>query len=255
LLKERRFDAVYLLVNIPARHDDFAARATRVQRYIEQYWPNTRVVQRPIELVAVTDYREVYRVTNHAVQRIIADEQSHTPRFWVYLSPGTPQMQAVWVLLVQSGLLPARMLMATPPDLLAPTARAVREVDLSLPDFPVVVSPGEAARQLGVLEAQNDNLVAENRRLQAELELLRAGAPASQDGVIAGEFHLRQYLEAQERSFYVRALEQAGENAAEAARLLGVEPHTFRKRAVTLGVRQRRQRPGTWEARRGNSLA
>src|SRR5207244_4444767 len=106
-------------------------------------------------------------------------------------------------------------------------------------DFPQVVNPGETARRVGVLERQNENLTAENRRLQADLGLRSAGAALPLDGPIPSGFSWDEYRTAQERALYVRALEQARSNAAEAARLLGLEPHTFRAGAERLGIRQR----------------
>ena len=242
LLKHRKFDVVYLLFNLYSAHDDYRQRATQVQRYCQRYFPRVVVKQRPIDLVSVIDYQEIFRVANHECQAIVREEGAGRD-YYVYLSPGTPQMQTVWVLLVQSGLLPATMIDATPEDLLAPGKRPWRVVDLSLPTFPQVVNPGETARVLGILETQNANLAAENRRLKAELRLRDAGASAPVDGPIGPGFRLADYLRAQEQALYVRALEQAKNNAAEAARLLGVEPHTFRAGAARLGVRQRRRRP------------
>lgn len=239
LLQHRQFDAVYLLLNF-SQVEDFPQRATAVLRACELYFPSIRAKQRPVELISPTDYCEIFRVTNHEVQRILREEGREEREYFVYLSPGTPQMQTIWVLLVQSGLLPARMIQTTPPDLMAPGAPPWREVDLSLPNFPQVVNPGETTRLIGVLEAQNSNLRAEKRRLEAEVELLRSGASRAVDGVIPPGFRLRDVLAAQERAFFVQALEQAGGNAAGAALLLGIEPAAFRARAVTLGVRPRR---------------
>jgi DNA-binding NtrC family response regulator len=47
-------------------------------------------------------------------------------------------------------------------------------------------------------------------------------------------------LLAEERAYMIRALEQAGGNAARAARLLGIAPRTLRARLEALGVRPRR---------------
>jgi hypothetical protein len=185
--------------------------------------------------------REIYRVVNHTCQRIVRDEGRHDRDYYVFLSPGTPQMQTIWVLLVQSGLLPARMIGSTPQDLVAPGYPIWHEVTLSLENFPQVVSPGEVSRQVGILQAQNSNLRTENRRLAAELDTLRTGGPAIGAGPIEEGFRIRDYLEAQERALLVRALDQAGNNAAAAARLLGMEPHTFRDRAARLGVWERRR--------------
>ena len=67
---------------------------------------------------------------------ILKDEGTQGKRYIVLLSPGTAQMQTVWVLLVQSGLLPATMLMSTPADLVPAGAPRVRKVDLSISNFP-----------------------------------------------------------------------------------------------------------------------
>jgi len=242
LLKSRRFDKVYILANLPGRNDEFVRRAAETLRHIERHFPRVAVKMKPLEVVSVIDHREIFRVTNHACQEILRQEGSDDRSYYVYLSPGTPAMQTVWVLLVQSGLVPARLIEATPPDLKAPGVRTWREVDLSIPDFPQIVSPKDANRRIGILQAQTDNLRSENRSLRAQVKLAEAGAPAPTDGAIAEGFNLRDYLVAQEETMYVRALEQAGNKAATAARLLGIEPPAFRSRAQTLGIRSRNKR-------------
>ncbi len=241
LLRHRQFNVVYLLLNLFAKADDFAARATSVARACQQHIPGVKVVQKPLDLVRVTDYEEVYRVTNDACQRILTEEGTEDRSYFVFLSPGTPQMQTVWILLVQAGLVPARMLMTTPPDLVPPGVSPVQEVTLSLPNFPRIANPGELERRLGILEAQNESLRGEHLRLEAELALAQVGWLNSDGDRVPEGFRLRTYLEGVERAMFVRALEQARGNAAEAARLLGIEPAAFRARAVTLGVRGRRR--------------
>jgi hypothetical protein len=241
LLQSRHFDATYLLLNLQPKADDFAARATAVTRACQKRLPTLRVYQKPVYLVSVTDYREVFAVTNEVCQEILQEEGQTERNYFVYLSPGTPQMQTVWILLVQSGLVPAKMIAATPPDLLAPGVSIWQEVDLSFPDLPQVTNPGEAERRIRVLETQNENLRGANSRLQSELALARAGGLDSK-GVIAEGFRIRSYLLELERALYTKALTQAGNRAAAAARLLAIEPATFRKRAAALGVRPRRSR-------------
>lgn len=240
LLTGRHFDVVYLLLNLD-RRGEFPERATQLQRSCATQFPDTILRQQPVDLVSVTDYREVFRVTNDVCQQIVHQEQDD-PKFFVYLSPGTPQMQTVWILLVQPGLLQARLLDATPPDLVPPGTRHWREVELSLQDFPQIVNPGETSRLVGILQAQVDNLAAENRRLRTELDLVTAGGSSLTHGPIAEAFDLRHYLLAQERLLYVRALDQASGVGSDAARLLGIEPAAFRARAHTLGIKQREPR-------------
>jgi DNA-binding NtrC family response regulator len=150
-------------------------------------------------------------------------------------------MQTVWVLLVQSGLLPARMIATVAPQFQPPNTPVWREVDLSLHDFPQVVSPDDLTQRLGVLQAQNENLAAQVQRLEAELAVARSGAGT--DGTselsVPPEFSLRRHLEDIERTYLLQALDQTGQNAAAAARLLGLDPAALRARAHTLGVRPR----------------
>lgn len=249
LLKQRRFGVVYLLFNLDSAPDDFRRRATMLQRYVGQYWPTTVVKQRPVELRSVIDHREIFRVTNHECQAILREQPG--AQLHVLLSPGTPAMHTVWVLLVQSGLLPATMLQTTAEDQLKGRIQVWESVDLSIPDFPQVVNPGETARVLGILEAQNENLTTENRWLKAELRLRRAGGESAANGAIAAGFKLRDYLTAHEAKMYTQALEQAKGNGAEAAKLLGIEPHTFRAGAERLGVRTRRRSKRGYVSRSG----
>jgi hypothetical protein len=179
---------------------------------------------------------------NHECQTILREEGCEGRQYFVYLSPGTPQMQAVWILLVQSGMFPARMIEATPLDLVAPGVSSWREVDLSLPNFPQVISPNETTRIIGIYQAQNENLMAENARLTAEVAMHRAGSQIDDSSTIAEGFRMREYLTAQERALYARALVQAEGNGAEAARLLGIDAAAFRARAVTLGMWRRRRK-------------
>jgi hypothetical protein len=242
LLDARRFDRIHLLFNLFSPVDDFRKRATDLQRVIDRRLKGTTVVQKPVDLVSVIDYIELFRVANDSVQAILGEYRGRNDAdFFVYLSPGTPQMQAVWILLVQSGLLPAHMIEGTPPDLLAPGAPRWREVNLSIPNFPQVANPNETARMIGILQAQNDNLLAQNQMLAGENAALKAGANLLGDE-ITESFSLPAYLVAQERALFVRALHEAAGNAAEAARRLGITPAAFRARATTLGVRARRAR-------------
>jgi Regulator of RNA terminal phosphate cyclase len=241
LLNEREFDTVYVLLNIFSQKDDFKERATGVLRAVERRFPKTRVVQKPLDVISVTDYTEIYRFTNDVCQQVLREHGTDGVQYFVYLSPGTPQMQTVWVLLVQSGLFPATMLLGTEAYLVEPGAPRVREVDLSLPNFPQVVSPKEASRLIGIVEAQRDSLNRENLELKAKLANVQAGGTAiDADQEIPSNFTLHEHLRAVERAYYAKALAAAEGRASDAARLLGVEGPTFRARAATFGLRPRR---------------
>ena len=56
----------------------------------------------------------------------------------VLLSAGTPQAQTLWVILVQAGILPARMLQVIPAVFVGPGRSPVRDVRLDIEGFPEI---------------------------------------------------------------------------------------------------------------------
>jgi len=237
LLARRPFESVYLLFNIHGRTGDFRKRATAIMRFAAKRWPSLTVNQRPVDVASVVDHLELYLAVNHEVQGIKRElSRQHTsPEFFVFLSPGTPQMHVVWVLLVVYGLLPATMIESTPLDLALPATPGWRVVQFAVEDFPTGASPPAHAREVGLLQARNEALEAEVEELR---EGIRAAQAAAIDSIPDG-FDIRSYLAQRERALFLRALRQADGKAAAAARLLGIDPAAFRARAVTLGVRPR----------------
>ena len=176
----------------------------------------------------VTDHAELFRVMNHACQDL---KRLHPKaRFSIATASGTPAMQTVWVLLAQSGLFPATLLVTTPPQFARPGQSLVREVDLELDDFPQIQSPAEAKRQLSIFHHQMENLKTENAAL-----LARNSTPQQLEVPDEG-LDLKTSLRNQEIAYFRLALQKSGGNAAQAARLLRLQPHAFRKRARSLGV-------------------
>lgn len=246
LLGGASFDRVYVFLTPGAGDQDFAARATRLVRICAQHLPQIEVKQRPVDLASPIAYEEIYRTVNHELKRIAAEDglTQRNARSFVLLSPGTPQMQMTWILLVRSGLFKARMIEATPPRFRVPTVAPIREVKLQLvADYPRILTPEAAHRELGVLQERSRNLSEERDILRAEVASLRRSGAASSDAPLE-PMDLAAHLVEQERALYLRALRQVDGNAAGAARLLNVQPGTFRARAETLGVLDRRRRDG-----------
>jgi hypothetical protein len=51
-----------------------------------------RVSQKPLDIVSVTDHRELYRAMNDTRQEILREEERDGKRSYLLLSPRTPQM-------------------------------------------------------------------------------------------------------------------------------------------------------------------
>lgn len=227
LLGERSFDFLYLLFNLGAPWNDRAAQTLNACQATGRV---QKVEYQPTELLDVTDHAELFRVMNHTCQGILRSHQDPNTHFFIATASGTPAMQTVWVLLTQSGLFPATLLVTTPPQFARLGEPLVREVDLELDDFPHIQSPEEAKRQLSILGHQIETLKTRNAALEAQSGSSCALA-LPDDGL-----DLKAALYNQETAFFRLALEKAMGNAAEAARLLKLQPHTFRKRAQALGI-------------------
>lgn len=235
VLQERCFGAAYLLFNIAP---DWNERAARTKEACQVVRPGIVVEYVPLDIVDVSDLRELYRVMNHACQSLQQRHVDGKSRFFVSTASGTPAMQTIWVLLVQSGLFPATLLHVTHPLHRRKGRPLVRELRLDLEDFPQVQSPETSRRSLGVLQAQVDSLKAENAMLKAA-----PYDPTDEPLTLPLKgLSLTDVLAQTEHSYYARAFKQANGNCAEAARLLNLQPPAYRKRAAQLGLYRRRKR-------------
>ena len=108
----------------------------------------------------------------------------------VLLSAGTPQAQTLWVILVQAGLLSARMLQVIPPRFVpVPHPRAVREVRLDIDGFPQIRALRAEVQRLRA-EVQTEaslGMVGASAPMQILRDRLRRVAPTRVPVLIAGE--------------------------------------------------------------------
>lgn len=108
-----------------------------------------------------SDYARLFRLLGPLVTRAKTDLLAAGFEVDILLSAGTPQAQTLWVILVQAGLLPARMLQVIPPAFVpVPHPKAVREVRLDIEGFPEI------------------------RAMRAELERLRAVTAAPKSALL-----------------------------------------------------------------------
>ena len=61
-------------------------------------------------------------------------------KYFISVASGTPQMHASWLLLVSSGEIPAHILHTRPPRFVTKDRPIISDVDLTLPEFPIVRS-------------------------------------------------------------------------------------------------------------------
>jgi two-component system response regulator AtoC len=145
---------------------------------------HTRVQVLTVDLPDPSDHAAIFA----ALSPIIAD--LHTDHdLDVVLSAGTPQAQTMWVILVKSGLLKARMLQVIPPMFVPdPHPHAVREVCLDIEGFPEI----RALRaEVGQWRAKNalvlGDLVGNSQAMQHLARRVGRLAPTTVPVLIFGE--------------------------------------------------------------------
>ncbi len=167
---ESRYDALWILT-IPAGEQP----AARLAETVRDKFP--RVEVRVLGIDDPSDYGKLFGTVGPVAA---AAKRVFPQKAWgidVLLSAGTPQSQTIWVVLVQSGLLPARMLQVIPAVFVGRTSpRAVREVRLDIEGFPEIRALRAEVARLRA-EARAQALVGESepmRELRARVARVAA---------------------------------------------------------------------------------
>lgn len=87
-LQQETLDRVFLLSNYPAEISDGYTK-----------WLGYECTVRQIEIANPTEYSEILPVVDHAMKEILAEFRDTEYKLSILLSPGTPAMAAIWLLL------------------------------------------------------------------------------------------------------------------------------------------------------------
>jgi DNA-binding NtrC family response regulator len=96
LLDQERFDEVHLLTD----HG-------RVRERLYAAWVGGGAVLHQVRVKDPTDYADIFRVVDRELSSILPSPRTEREELCVHLSPGTPTMAAIWVLLGKSKYHPA----------------------------------------------------------------------------------------------------------------------------------------------------
>ena len=168
LLTERSFNAVHIFTTA-----NTLLNAQRLQQEIFKRAGDVRIRIHNIDIPDPTDYEALFLNMSARCREILEEYRERQPACFIATASGTPQMQTVWFLMAQSGIVPATLLKITPPRFLRPQQKAVSEISLSLATFPKITSPSPETLDIAAtclrkekLEAERDELIREFSGLQ-----------------------------------------------------------------------------------------
>jgi transcriptional regulator with PAS, ATPase and Fis domain len=185
LLSMRSFDQIFLFAtpNTKRITQDTKEAILKLHRHREVH-----VLE--INLDDPTNYQEIFKGLRSHLQNII--ESFQAAKFFVAVASGTPQMHACWVLLVASGVIPARILQVRPPHFVTKDRPLVSEIDLSSSEFPTVrfhagstlVEEKEADINSAIIQL---GIVGDHPAMQRVIEMGSMLAPSQAPILIFGE--------------------------------------------------------------------
>ncbi|MGE0825343.1 MAG: RNA repair transcriptional activator RtcR family protein [Candidatus Binatia bacterium] len=187
LANERTFDQI-ILFSTPKAEKNTAATVKALSSLL----PDLKVEVRDLPLVDPTDYVTILRELRTHLRDIC--EAMPRAEFFIAVASGTPQMHACWVLLTASGEILARILHVRPPRFVSKDRPLVSEVDLTLPDFPLVranvgaIEPTEAVPPVDMETAlQQLGIIGDHPAVRNALETAATLANSTVPILILGE--------------------------------------------------------------------
>jgi hypothetical protein len=205
ILQENKYDKLYLLFN----NDKYWNSLFETQLFCNQHYPYMTVEYRLAESLNPIDYNLVYPAMYQVVSKIVKDNPND--KFTISITSGTPTMHSCWILLVQGKVINADVIQVS-------RESGIQKVTFKLDDFPKIEESPEMKVELTRLSRENEHL---KNSLSLE-NSIKNGFYIPPEGVDLDNGIIPAY--------YNGALKIASGNAAEAARLLKLNPHTFRKR-------------------------
>lgn len=166
-----------------------------------------KVTTRCLDITDPSDYRQLFDRLSELLTTLLPSLPSRMP-IDVVLSAGTPQAQTLWVILVQAGLLNARMLQVIPPAFVpVPHPKAVREVRLDFERFPEIGALRAEVTRLRARDNVHENLIGDGPAMTRLKALVSRVAPSDLPMLILGETGSGKELVA-------RALHRSSERSA-----------------------------------------
>jgi two-component system response regulator PilR (NtrC family) len=151
ILRQRRFDRVYLLYN----KDSYLKPGAEILRWCQSHFPDMAVEYQAAPAENPTDYNVVYPAMYRAVKEIL--KKTGAAEYTISLTSGTPTMHACWIFLQQGRVMDAELIQVS-------REGEISAICFDLDDFPKI-------QQISEMKAEMTRLSRENRALKSRLKL------------------------------------------------------------------------------------
>lgn len=177
LLDAEQFDEVHLLSDHPAFKN---------RHYLK--WLGGDPVLHQVKLANPTDYPEVFKVVDNELASVVNTPRPHRLDLCLHLSPGTPTMTAIWLLLGKSKYYPATFYQTHDGKAWVTSV----PFDLVVDFIPQVMRDADARLQRLASQSPQDvegfeGIVGESRNLRVAVGLARRAAQRDVSVLILGE--------------------------------------------------------------------
>ena len=133
LVNAKSFDKVVLFSTPKTEKITFETESS-----IRDLHPEIDIEIKGLPLEDPTDYIGILKGLRKNFEEIT--NNTLDAKYFISVASGTPQMHASWLLLVSSGEIPAHILHTRPPRFVTKDRPIISDVDLTLPEFPIVRS-------------------------------------------------------------------------------------------------------------------
>lgn len=144
ILSQRDFDVLHLLHN----QDSYLQYCSEILVYCQKKHPHLTVRYQDAKASNPSDYNLVYPAMVAAVKAVLEEEGEKDAEYTISVTSGTPVMHACWLFMVQGGIIKARLVQSS-------LQEGVKDIDLSLDDFPQITSPSLAKVKLTQTTREN----------------------------------------------------------------------------------------------------
>lgn len=133
----------HYLLSVPETLED----AEHITRELAALGNGPQTEIKVLQLLDPTDMHEIAAALARVLREIDAKHGALKHELYVLLNTGTPQMQAVWLLLASMGLVVARLIQTCPPDLaLQSGTQPVRELNTDFSHWRELFTPSPQPR-------------------------------------------------------------------------------------------------------------